>query len=233
LPPAPEQLKMTKEERQIVVQTVLNKQETKAKKRGGTKEAMKEIEEKHPEIALKSNFLKDTVQKSSWYQKHKYINQDFIQNIGSLKYVKYFVLKPLFMIVSIVASVLEEAKKADVFFIDGTFSLAESDLIVTVFSCLINSSIYPVFYLITKELGNNVYTMFFNFVTTFVWPDFSPRFILSDFETAYRSTIRTLFPSCFWYGDFWHFLKAVHEKLVKLGLGKYWPNAKGFLDQMI
>ena len=59
-------------------------------------------------------------------------------------------------------------------------------------------------------------------------PNFKPTFALCDFEIASRNAFTTVFPNIILVGCLFHYTKALHEKVQKLGLGKLYKYNKVF-----
>ena len=47
-------------------------------------------------------------------------------------------------------------------------------------------------------------------------PNFNPTFAIGDFEMAPRKALQTIFPSITTIGCWFHFTKAIYEKIVKI-----------------
>ena len=59
-------------------------------------------------------------------------------------------------------------------------------------------------------------------------PNFRPTLSLCDFEKASRNAFTTIFPNIILVGYWFHYTKAVYEKVPKLGLGKLYKISKVF-----
>ena len=61
-------------------------------------------------------------------------------------------------------------------------------------------------------------------------PDFKPLFALCDFEKASRNSFVTIFPHITLIGRWFHFTKAIYDKVKRLGLGKLYKTNKVFFS---
>ena len=59
-------------------------------------------------------------------------------------------------------------------------------------------------------------------------PNSNPAFALGDFELASRKALETIFASNITTGCWFHFTKAIYEKIQKIGLSKLYKTNQAF-----
>jgi len=132
-----------------------------------------------------SNLSKESVQRSIYYTNNKFVSHDMILNICSFEEVSFVQLKPYFLLCIFIAEMSSIVSSSTVFMIDGTFKLVEFDMIVTVLCCFHQNQLFPFAYLISKQIGEEAYSIFFDQILAKF--NFKPHIILSDYERAFRN----------------------------------------------
>ena len=85
----------------------------------------------------------------------------------------------------------------------------------------------PAFHVLMTNKSEEFYTAVLSELQAYT-PDFKPLFALCDFEKASRNSFTTIFPHITLIGCWFHYTKAIHDKVRKLGLGKLYVTNKDF-----
>jgi len=140
-----------------------------------------------------------------------------ILNICSFEEVSFVQLKPYFLICIFIAEMSSIVSSSTVFMIDGTFKLVEFEMIVTVLCCFHQNQLFPFAYLISKQIGEEAYSIFFDQILARF--NFKPLIILSDFERAFRNITQNKL-NAMWLGDYFHFIQCMVKKTQRIWIKK-------------
>ena len=82
-------------------------------------------------------------------------------------------------------------------------------------------------HILTTAKSEQLYRAVLSALHEFI-PNFKPTFALCDFEKVSRNAFTTVFPNIILVGCWFHYTKALYEKVQKLGLGKLYKINKVF-----
>ncbi|KAF0702153.1 MULE domain-containing protein, partial [Aphis craccivora] len=90
--------------------------------------------------------------------------------------------------------------------VDATFKMVPSNMgnqLLTIHSMIDNYSI-PIVYCLMESKTRNSYNCVFNFLKTHLLPNFNPSIIITDYESALRDTLISIFPTARTTGCWFH-----------------------------
>ncbi|XP_050059021.1 uncharacterized protein LOC114132992 isoform X2 [Aphis gossypii] len=103
--------------------------------------------------------------------------------------------------------------------VDATFKVVPSNMgnqLLTIHSMIDNYSI-PIVYCLMESKTRNSYNCVFNFLKTHLLPNFNPSIIITDYESALRDTLISIFPTARTTGCWFHHNQAVWRNMRKKG----------------
>ncbi|XP_050431473.1 uncharacterized protein LOC126840030 isoform X1 [Adelges cooleyi] len=103
--------------------------------------------------------------------------------------------------------------------VDATFKIVSPNMgkqLLTI-HCMIQNHSIPVVYCLMESKSRNAYISVLNFVKSNIVPNLNPSVIITDFGTALRDTLISLFPQARVAGCWFHHNQAVWKNMKKKG----------------
>ena len=118
--------------------------------------------------------------------------------------------------------------ETDTIHFDGTFKVVPH-IFYQLFTIFIQykGHAIPALHILMTSKSENLYTAVLSSLHQYI-PDFSPLMAICDFEKAPRNSFMKIFPHILLVGCWFHYTKALHDKIKKLGLSKLYLTNKAF-----
>ena len=112
---------------------------------------------------------------------------------------------------------LSKVKEADIIHFDATFIVVPRLFyqLLTIFIPLKGHTI-PAIHILMSSKNEQLYKAVLCSLKDFL-PNFNPSIAMCDFEKSSRNTFRSVFPNINLVGCWFHFTKAIYDKVKKLG----------------
>ena len=123
---------------------------------------------------------------------------------------------------------ISKIKEIEVIHFDATFKVVPRIFyqLSTIFIRVKGHAI-PALHILMTAKNEQLYRAVISAVRTYI-PEFNPSIVMCDFEKASRNAFISVFPYANIVGCWFHFTKAVYDKVQKLGLGKLYRVNKEF-----